>query len=475
MRPLLHILASPATWIATLLVGTSAYGLTSRRSPLFALVPSIAVLGFALLWAIPVMGAYLFIATIPYGQYRALTAISGIQLHWILSAGLVVVILLRLLLRLPTEVQEGYSVWVAYLVPLVLVWVLSTMQSPYAGLVLKQLFLLMAAVALIVAFFFVVPLRSVTSTIPKIIIISVSISAFLAVLASQGISILETAAESEGRATGGSNDPNALSYMLLFSVSFQTYFMVYGKGWIRPVAVVGLALVAMAIPAAQSRSGFLIAIINGLLLLGEYREFFGAKNLWRLTAIVGLIGVGAFFFMPADYISRLGTIKNFSKGTDAAETATARRASYFVVGKEMISQRPMLGYGPLSFREYFSKTRFADRYTREEQTPRRFAHNSYTEHLAGTGILGLLCFLAILVRVVWNFSRAKHLAMARGDIPSARMAGSYRISAITFFAVLFFYSEMFPKYLLMLIALSEIFFRGEQRRSLETPALEASA
>jgi O-antigen ligase len=133
-----------------------------------------------------------------------------------------------------------------------------------------------------------------------------------------------------------------------------------------PTAAVGLA-----VPAANSRSGFL-ALLAVLVVIFP---------LWpavvRLRAlVVGTVGLGCVFLLVH---GMLGTIINMFQGLSNNPTTTSRTGSY-ELGWSFIQRAPLFGRGFMTF-----------------LPPYRVIDNQYLGLLIDTGIVGTLALLALFL------------------------------------------------------------------------------
>jgi O-antigen ligase len=113
--------------------------------------------------------------------------------------------------------------------------------------------------------------------------------------------------------------------------------------------------------------------------------FTNARFAWRLSALLAVAFIALFFSWP-QFHDRILFAFNFEKNYDGDRVALWR------ANWEMFLDHPLFGIG---YGEY--KTILRSYFDRLDMPPSQFAshaHNQYLHFLAGTGILGLTCFIA---------------------------------------------------------------------------------
>jgi O-antigen ligase len=132
-----------------------------------------------------------------------------------------------------------------------------------------------------------------------------------------------------------------------------------------------------------------------------------------------------------------------------------RRAAYIDVALQSFKQHPVLGTGPLTFKDVWLNSIMAREFKIEE----RPAHNTYLEVLVGSGLVGLIIFLLLLWRALANFSHARRIFRDMGDIEMASLVGAYRLSFISVLIYFFIKSGIDHKLFLLALPLSETALR----------------
>ena len=86
----------------------------------------------------------------------------------------------------------------------------------------------------------------------------------------------------------------------------------------------------------------------------------------------------------------------------------------------------------------------------------RYAHNTYLEFLIGSGILGFLLFLIILMITIRNFLKSRKNFLLQGRQDMVSLVSSYQLSFVSLIIYLLIFSDMYHKYLFVSLALSQV-------------------
>ena len=196
----------------------------------------------------------------------------------------------------------------------------------------------------------------------------------------------------------------------------------------------------------------------------HYIRHINAKSLGFMAAIVILVLVTAYSLVKTDelYSKRLQNITNTTQ-----DNAVGRRITYLIVGWREFIKAPFLGHGTGTFRELYSKTIYAAKYARKGHTLRRYAHNTYLEILIGTGITGLIIFLLVLRRAFKNFWVAAKVFIQNNQKNETEIIYAYIFSFASVSLYLLIFSDIYHKYMLLSIALSQIALRLSQQEKIE--------
>jgi O-antigen ligase len=245
------------------------------------------------------------------------------------------------------------------------------------------------------------------------------------------------------RITGTYDDPLGLAYAMAALLPVVWYLFKHNS---KPVVRIFLAAAGLiflySLVLTGARSGILIALV--LMVLIALRE----KHAVLYLTCVSLIIIVTLLIMPVSVQSRLGLTAETDK---AAQASTERRSTYTPYAIQLFLENPVIGTGLGGFAQSYSQSEY--RFLRGEQDVRRVAHNMYLEFAVGTGLLGLMPFLMLLVSAMLGLQRAI------GEAPSAlyrNMAQTIQASLLAFLLVGLFSSSQYDKPLWLLIGLAVV-------------------
>lgn len=421
-------------------------------TPLFWIAP-LLVLGLGLMVVIfmrPALAYYAVITLIPFGAYRA-TA-DGVKLDWLLAGAALLVVGLQSLARrrLPQDLKNPLWLW---WLGLLMVFIASLYISPWPETVVHNIRNLLVAGMFMGLTMALVDCRAYLSYLPEVLIASISTGSAAAVLGFIFHLELFEDAGSFARGTGLTADPNNLALFVIFVTPLLADRLVHARGGLRLYYLVALLINIAALITTYSRGGLLGFVLCLLLLGWNYRSHFRPRRLGIGLAVAMLSGVILAASVPASYWERQMSL---AKGTDFA---LQRRSSYLVVGWQAFKESPLLGHGAGTFRDIYGESAMGAAFAREGKTRRRFAHNSYLEMLVGTGSLGFILYAGMLGYAWLSLRRASRAWKNRGDSRLAQLTTGYLISLTITILYLAIFSEPLHKYLLLLLALSQLAVR----------------
>jgi len=189
-------------------------------------------------------------------------------------------------------------------------------------------------------------------------------------------------------------DPNDLSLVLLFSMSFGLAFAVT-RGipvFSRLLGALSFLVTLLAIVATQSRGGLLG--VGGVLL-----AIAPPAPRWRLPFLT----VGALFVAGLFVVSGIGERSVVLEGGGDLDPSAMGRLSAWTTAVHMALARPLNGVGLGNFvaQYYFFST---------EWTGRPYAaHSTWFQVLGEIGVPGFITFVALIGVLAYNIYRAKFL------------------------------------------------------------------
>lgn len=469
MNTLAHkLMVSAVRYAMPAILVVASLVLLATPVPALALLPGLGVL--ALIWfGHRAMLPYLFygiVLLIPFGAYRGLSGpFSFVRLHWVFAIMLVVFVSAQTVFRkkLPTEVRAG-KFWATILL-FYIINIFAALGSKIPENSVQFLLLLAAGFLLVALGMIVVDQKGFAQTLPRVIVGSVFVSSLLTVLGAVFQFKLFLSPLS-GQAVGGSPEPNNMSLMIIFSLPLVVYFLLTARrAWVRLALLLVIAINVAAVMATFSRGGALILGISTLLILWEFRRLIAPRSVGLLLGLGGLALATLLMLTPEAYVDRVRSLRDFD------DFSLRRRASYLVVTRELVADRPLLGNGPDTFASLYANTEIGQSFWRQHkrESPNRDAHNAYIEVLVGSGIIGLVFFLSILAYALHSFTCARKQFLVAGRPHLALLSVAYRTSFLTLLIYLFIYSGVLHKYLLVALAVSQIALRLSRTPSEQEP------
>lgn len=425
--------------------------------PYLAVIPSAGLVLLILAIERPQVILYTIIFLIPFGRFRSLGGpLKEIQIHWILAAALLAVLMIRLIVdrNFIRRFQSNILLWIFLFIVISL---LSSVFTKFPNTSIEQIVLNVIAIVFIILVIAFADRDSVMSHIPLLIAISVSIGAFLAVIgnAFEISMFVQEVGDSFARSYGATTDANSLALSIIVALPFVIFLIIHGRSpWIRFIAILMLLTNLGGIVVTFSRSGGLVtaALLMSALFLNRKRFKVRHTGIFFAGACIVLLGLAVT--VPESYWERQATL-----GSSEKDRSLSRRSAYVIVAYDAFLQRPILGHGPGTYRDIYAQSRFAILYQRGDESLRRYAHNTYLEVIVGTGIVGSLVFGMLLLATLRNFFRARRYFAAIKDSVHTEELNYYILSFCFMLLYLMMYSDVFQKFLLVAIGWSQVWVR----------------
>jgi O-antigen ligase len=388
---------------------------------------------------------------IPFGAFRG-------DIPWVIAFSLIILTLFQFLFhkRITERLKSGLWIWFFALYAISLI---SAMLSKYPELSYQNLYLLAVGYMFFALNLIFLSQKSLSRTLPIILIVSISIGALLGI--SGYILDIPFLKHNIGtgvdiRAKGTAQDPNNFSLMLIFCIPLLVYWFFNARSFLERSLIIFIILIDIyGIIMSYSRTGAIVFTITTILLLITHRKKFHIRYLGLLMMSAAIAILLIITLVPSSYWVRQKTMTETK-----VDPAIERRKAYIIVAWDTIKKYPILGTGPGTFMDVYAETTYARHYKREvEPTFRRYAHNTYLEHLIGTGILGFIVVLIIIWKALRNFKVSIENCKNSGKENLIPVITSYRISFISVLLFLIFFSDVYHKYLLLSLALSQVALR----------------
>ena len=253
------------------------------------------------------------------------------------------------------------------------------------------------------------------------------------------------------RLAGPIGEKNRYAQIMLMLVPLALF-----QAWSERNRLLRLAAYAVAILASGaviltfSRGaavGFALVVV--IMVLLRYIK------LWQLF-LVGLLAVSMLIAVPqyADRLTTLSAIVDTVTGSDTgtqADNSILSRATENLAALNVFSDHPIVGVGPGQFPNYYRQ--YADVIAISVKAEDRQAHNLYLSTAAETGVLGLICFMMILLVTLWHLAKARRRWLGRRT-DLANMATAFSLSVVTYMTTGIFLHLSYARYFWLIMALA---------------------
>lgn len=423
-------------------------GLLASPWPFLAPLAVFGLAGLAALYRRPAWGLLGIAALLPFEGLFKGSEFTGAKL---LGVSMIGILALQLLLRQLPDQRLRNNLW-RPLSLFMLAYLISLMFSEHYELSLGHL----RELAVGLAVFFITVLVAAELNLKMLFrVVSLSVAATCA------MALVSAKHQVGGRAVGLLEDANYFALLIALAAPMSAWLALRANslparlGWL---AVTLLLLAGMT--KTDSRSGLVVLV--GCLLIGLWHHRARLRQI--RSRHLGFVLLGAAIFiplglasLPADYVARIKSLVELKSGINAHQDASlGRRASYLVVGSQMIRDNPLAGSGPGTFPVHYAATGFAKAFSEQAGTTDlyRRAHNTYLELFSEIGIPGGMLFCALILFGLRNFERARQASLASGDIERADLATHLGLSFLAMALFLMFLSAPNHKYLWILLGLS---------------------
>ncbi|MBZ9781721.1 O-antigen ligase family protein [Pseudomonas sp. REP124] len=429
------------------LVGLVCLALLITPYPFLAPGAVLGLIGVATLYRKPSWGLLGIAALIPLEGFFKDSALSGTKL---IGASLALILMMQLVLRqIPAERLRS-NLW-RYLIAFMALYLLSLLNTDDMGMSLGHLRELSVGLIL-----FVITLligREMNMDLfARLVTLSVTLTCALAMFSARY--------QDQGRAAGLLEDPNAFAMLIAFAVPLALLLVIRGPNPLHRLFWLGCFILLLGgMTKTESRSGLVVLFLSLMIGLWHYRAHLSRIRPRHLGfAMLGLTIVIplAIYAMPAGYVARIQSLSILSSGAKAQDESLGRRASYIVVGSQMISENPLLGTGPGTFPLHYATTGYAKAFSANRKIGDlyRRAHNTYLEIFSELGVPAGLLFVGMLALGLYNLMRARRTWMQRHDWRQADLMTHLGMSFLSLTLFLMFLSAPNQKYLWIMLAMT---------------------
>ena len=424
----------------------------------------LGLVGVAVLYRKPSWGLLGIVALVPFEGFFKDSAFSGSKF---LGASLALILMLQLALHQIPSQRLHSNLW-RYLIGFMALYLLSLLATDNLGM--SQSHLRELSVGLIL---FVITLligRELNLDLfARLVTLSVSATCAMAMFSSKF--------QDKGRAAGLLEDPNAFALLIAFAVPLALLLVIRSPNLLQRLFWGGCCLVLLGgMTKTESRSGLVVLALSLAIGVWHYRAQLvriRPRHLGFAMLGAAIVIPLAIYAMPAGYLARIQSLSILSAGAKAQDESLGRRASYIVVGSQIIREHPLLGSGPGTFPLHYATTGYAKAFSANRKIGDlyRRAHNTYLEIFSELGIPAGLLFVGMLVQGFYNLIRARRAWLQRREWQHADVVTHLGMSFLSLTLFLMFLSAPNLKYLWIMLALTWVLrLKAEQ-----APLTEARA
>ncbi|MFS0827423.1 O-antigen ligase family protein [Pseudomonas phoenicis] len=432
------------------LLALLSLGLLASPWPYLAPGTVLGLAGLLALYRKPAWGLLAIVALVPFEGLFKDSELTGAKL---IGASLALVLVVQLLLgQLPAERLRSNQ-W-RLLLPFLGFYLLSLLLSDNVGLSLGHL-RTMAVGFVLFAITLLVGRELDLGWLCKVVSLSVAVTCAMAVLSARF--------QEQGRARGLLDDANVFALLIAVAVPLALWALLHSRGGLQRLLWLGcLGLLLAGMTKTDSRSGLVVLLTSLAIALVHYRAWLThirPRHLGFVVLGLALLLPTAAALLPASYVQRIESLVLLGAGaSNNRDESLGRRASYIVVGGQMIRSDPLLGAGPGTFPLHYATTGFANGFAPNAKASNlyRQAHNTYLELFSETGIPAGLLFCAMLVLAWRNLWRARRLWLEAGQRHHADLLTHLSMSMLAIGLFLLFLSAPNHKYLWIMLALSSV-------------------
>lgn len=423
----------------------------------FAVIPALSLPVIFFIWKKPFLGFYAILFLTPFDEFTALSeTYKFMTIPKVIGVLTVIILFLHYIIYHDHGYDFRSGLW-KWLLLFWLVGLVSAFMSEYQFTsynTLRRFFTGYVFFLMTLAF---VSKNDFKYTLPGLIVFATSISVLLSILGyfTRSPLFLMSVRSEFSRITGGAGDPNEFAIMMVFALPIYAFLIYRAKTAFKKITLMlFFGLCAIAVINTYSRTGALILLGTLFLIVLQYLRFLKPRTFGFILLGMTIAVVCAITVIPSSYWNRQKTMTD--RKTDFS---VGRRFSYLVVAFDNFREHPILGTGPGTFKDVYGASRWTLNYAREEESPKRVAHNSYVEVLTGTGLIGLFFFMLIIFIALRNFFTARRQFRQTGDIEMENLVMAYFAAFWVILCAFLFLSINFHKYFWLLLGISQVSLR----------------
>jgi len=451
------IISSPLYWIFSICVISTSVVLLATPYYHFSILPSIAIMSVFIIARYPSAAYFLLVFMFPFRDYTAvyhLQSMGALSPQKLIGVWLFIVLFFIFMLKREKSIHLKSNLWI-FLALFFVLSLISGVVSEYRATSFTDLFKLITPFIIFLLTLAFVNCQGLRSTLPKVIIASVAVSLIIAL----SRSLLTAGSLASFQQAFFDVGPKAYSILLIFPLPLLAHKFFFTEGFRKRVMIFILfTACSLGVALTYSRAGTTILVISIVLIAVMYMRRFKPRYLGIILSLILIALLTVLAAVPMSYWTHMAK----SVGQSSTDDSFTSRASYMKVGLESIRENPVIGTGPGTFKDIYKTTGYALKRARifgEGESLTRRAHNTYLEVLVGTGVLGLLFYLAIIGMALRNFSRARNNFLHKGQYEMSSLVGAYWISFTALLVYMLFITEMFHHYFWISVAVSQTALR----------------
>ncbi len=430
------------------LLGLACLILLASPWPYLAPGAVLGLVGVAMLYRRPAWGLLGIVALVPLEGLFKDSTLSGSKF---IGASLALILMLQLALHQWPSDRLRSNLW-RFLAWFLVLYFLSMLLTDDLGMSLGHLRELSVGLVLFVITLLVG--REVNLMMfCRLSTLSVTLTCILAMFSSKY--------QDQGRAAGLLDDPNAFAMLIVFAIPQALLLVLKSPNLLHRLFWFGCCVLLFGgMTKTESRSGLVVLLVSLMIGLYHYRAQLPRirpRHLGFAMLGVAILIPLAIYTMPAGYVARIQSLSVLSAGASGHnDESLGRRASYIVVGGQMIREHPLLGSGPGTFPLHYATTGYAMAFSPNHKAGDlyRRAHNTYLEIFSELGIPAGLLFVGMLGMGLFNIQRARSAWLKRHEWEQADLITHLGMSLLSLTVFLMFLSAPNQKYLWIMLALS---------------------
>ncbi|MDR1888038.1 MAG: O-antigen ligase family protein [Zoogloeaceae bacterium] len=430
-----------------IIVGLISLGLLISPWPYLAPLVIFAIFGLRALYRHPDWGLLGLAALVPFEGLFRNNLLSGAKL---IGISLIAILLLQLLLRQLPQTNLRGNLW-RPLCLFLFCMLMSTLFTENLLFSLNNWRELLIGMTL-----FGITLLAGRQINPFLLCRLIA----LGVVATALTALFSIKHQVEGRAVGLLQDPNYFALLIAIAFPLAMLSALHARQTLTRLFWGGVSLLLLiGMVRTDSRSGLFVLILTCAIGLWQQRDKLRRlrpRHLGFVMLAIAILTPVSLMLMPPEYVARVKSIANLQSGIIASQdTSLGRRASYLVVGAQMMRDNPLLGSGPGTFPLRYAQSGYAKLFSGLEGQIDllRRAHNTYLEIFSEMGIPAGLLFVSLLLLGLRNFERARQIWRV-DERKKSDLAAHLGLSLLALSLFLMFLSLPNHKYLWLLLALS---------------------